>query len=223
MLLAAWHPVDAGDRAVLPAAEPDCRRARIAAVVLGPDRLRASDARSRPKAPCRADISSTFYPGTLALIVLFTAIFSTISVIEDRQEGFLQGVLVAPVPRVAIVLGKILGSATLALMQAALFLLLAPLTYGGLGAATIAALLGDPGGDRVRPLGARVPHRLAARFDAGLPRDHEPVPGADVDAVGGVVPGQRRHRVDPVADVDQPAHVRRVSARGARSTATCSR
>ena len=83
-----------------------------------------------------------FYPGTLALIVLFTAIFSTISIIEDRQDGFLQGVLVAPVPRVAIVLGKILGSATLALMQAAVFLLLAPLTYGGLGAAAIAALLG---------------------------------------------------------------------------------
>jgi ABC-2 type transport system permease protein len=82
-----------------------------------------------------------FYPGTLALIVLFTAIFSTISIIEDRQEGFLQGVLVAPVPRAAIVLGKILGSATLALMQAALFLLLAPLTYGGLGVATIGRLL----------------------------------------------------------------------------------
>ena len=49
--------------------------------------------------------------------------------------------LVAPVPRAAIVLGKILGSATLAVMQAAIFLLLAPLTYGGLGAATIAALL----------------------------------------------------------------------------------
>jgi ABC-2 type transport system permease protein len=83
-----------------------------------------------------------FYPGTLALIVLFTAIFSTISIIEDRQEGFLQGVLVAPVPRAAIVLGKILGSATLALMQTVLFLLLAPFTYDGLGIATIARLLG---------------------------------------------------------------------------------
>jgi ABC-2 type transport system permease protein len=82
-----------------------------------------------------------FYPGTLALIILFTAIFSTISVIEDRQEGFLQGVLVAPVPRVSIVFGKILGSATLALIQAAIFLLLAPLTYGGLGVSTVAALL----------------------------------------------------------------------------------
>jgi ABC-2 type transport system permease protein len=68
-----------------------------------------------------------FYPGTLALILLFTAIFSTISVIEDRHEGFLQGVLVAPVPRAAIALGKILGGTTLALMQAAVFLLLAPL------------------------------------------------------------------------------------------------
>ena len=68
-----------------------------------------------------------FYPGTLALILLFTAIFSTISVIEDRDKGFLQGVLVAPVPRAAIALGKILAGTTLALMQAGVFLLLAPL------------------------------------------------------------------------------------------------
>ncbi len=68
-----------------------------------------------------------FYPGTLALILLFTAIFSTISVIEDRHEGFLQGVLVAPIPRLAVVLGKVFGGTTLALLQAALFLVLAPL------------------------------------------------------------------------------------------------
>jgi ABC-2 type transport system permease protein len=67
-----------------------------------------------------------FYPGTLALIILFTAVFSTISIIEDRQEGFLQGVLVAPVPGSAIVLGKVLGGTTLAFLQAALFLVLAP-------------------------------------------------------------------------------------------------
>ena len=56
-----------------------------------------------------------FFPGTIVLVVLFTAIFSTISVIEDRKEGFLQAVLVAPVPRSAIVLGKVLGGSTLAL------------------------------------------------------------------------------------------------------------
>lgn len=68
-----------------------------------------------------------FFPGTLVLIVFFTAIFATISVIEDRKEGFLQAVLVAPVPRAAIVLGKILGGSTLALLQGALFLALGPL------------------------------------------------------------------------------------------------
>ncbi len=63
-----------------------------------------------------------FFPGTLAMIAMFTAIFSTITVIEDRKEGFLQGVLVAPVPRAAIALGKILGGATLGSLLAALFL-----------------------------------------------------------------------------------------------------
>ena len=68
-----------------------------------------------------------FFPGTVLMILLFTAIFSTISVIEDRREGFLQSVLVAPVPRSAIVLGKVLGGTLLAFGQALLFLLLAPL------------------------------------------------------------------------------------------------
>src|SRR5580704_12677185 len=44
-----------------------------------------------------------FFPGTVSLIVLFTAIFSTISIIEDRHEGFLQSVLVAPISRSAVV------------------------------------------------------------------------------------------------------------------------
>src|SRR5829696_6919158 len=68
-----------------------------------------------------------FFPGTVLMILLFTAIFSTISIIEDRREGFLQSVLVAPVPRMAIVLGKILGGTLLAFGQGLLFLLLAPL------------------------------------------------------------------------------------------------
>jgi ABC-2 type transport system permease protein len=68
-----------------------------------------------------------YFPGTVALIVLFTAIFSTISVIEDRQQGFLQGVLASPASRAAVVAGKVLGSATLASLNAAAFLLVAPL------------------------------------------------------------------------------------------------
>jgi len=70
---------------------------------------------------------SHFFPGTLVMILLFTAIFSTISIIEDRREGFLQSVLVAPVSRHAIVLGKVLGGTLLATGQGFLFLILAPL------------------------------------------------------------------------------------------------
>jgi ABC-2 type transport system permease protein len=72
-----------------------------------------------------------FFPGIVILILLFTAIFSEISIIEDRREGFLQGVLVAPVPRAAIVLGKVLGGTTLAMLQCIPFLALAPVA--GLG------------------------------------------------------------------------------------------
>lgn len=64
-----------------------------------------------------------FFPGTVVLILLFTAIFTTISVIEDRREGFLQSVLVAPIPRWSLVLGKLLGGALIALAQGVLFLL----------------------------------------------------------------------------------------------------
>ncbi len=77
--------------------------------------------------PAGANYLQYFFPGTITLIVLFTAIFSTISIIEDRHEGFLQSVLVAPVSRMALVLGKIIGGTTLAFGQALLFLCFAPL------------------------------------------------------------------------------------------------
>jgi ABC-2 type transport system permease protein len=67
-----------------------------------------------------------FFPGTLILILLFTSIFCMMSVIEDRREGFLLSVLVSPAPRASLVMGKVLGGATLALLQGVLFLLLAP-------------------------------------------------------------------------------------------------
>lgn len=79
-----------------------------------------------PGMPEGTDYVEYFYPGIIALILLFTAIFATISVVEDRQAGFLQAVLVAPVGRSAIVLGQALGGTTLALLQGGLFLVLAP-------------------------------------------------------------------------------------------------
>jgi len=68
-----------------------------------------------------------FFPGALVMIILFTSIFTMMSVIEDRNEGFLLSVLVAPVPRSAIVLGKVLGGTTLAAIQGLIFLVFAPL------------------------------------------------------------------------------------------------
>ena len=65
-----------------------------------------------------------FFPGTLVLILMFTAIFSSISIIQDRGEGFLQSVLVSPVPPWAMVLGKILGATLIAWVQVALCLVL---------------------------------------------------------------------------------------------------
>jgi daunorubicin resistance ABC transporter membrane protein len=67
-----------------------------------------------------------FYPGVVLMVVLFASIFTTLSVIEDRHRGFLQTVLAGPGSRAALVVGKTLGSASVALSQAALFLLLAP-------------------------------------------------------------------------------------------------
>ena len=67
-----------------------------------------------------------FYPGALIMIVLFTSIFTMMSVIEDRKEGFLLSVLVAPEPRTAIVLGKVLGVTTLSAIQGMIFLIFAP-------------------------------------------------------------------------------------------------
>ena len=82
-----------------------------------------------------------FFPGTVLMILLFTAIFSTISVIEDRKEGFLQGVLVAPVSRMQIVLGKVLGGTILAFGQGVIFLVLAPLVGVRLSVAGVALAL----------------------------------------------------------------------------------
>lgn len=86
------------------------------------------------------------FPGVLAMVLLFTALFSTISIVEERKEGFLQGALVAPVPRLALVFGATLGGTTLALVQALLFLALLPFiavrpTPAGLALLTLGCFL----------------------------------------------------------------------------------
>jgi ABC-2 type transport system permease protein len=74
----------------------------------------------------RGDSFAYFFPGTVVLVVLFASVFSTISVIEDRREGFLQAVLVAPVGPASIVLGKVAGGTLLGFLQGAVLLVLLP-------------------------------------------------------------------------------------------------
>src|SRR5262245_53100969 len=82
-----------------------------------------------------------FYPGMIGLVLLFTAIFATISTVEDRREGFLQGVLVSPVSRATVVFGQALGSTTLAVVQGTLCLLLAPLLGISVSIASVTATI----------------------------------------------------------------------------------
>ncbi len=67
------------------------------------------------------------YPGTIAMTVMGVGFFATISTVWDRQFGFLKEVLVAPIPRTAIALGKTAGAATMASVQALILLALAPI------------------------------------------------------------------------------------------------
>jgi ABC-2 type transport system permease protein len=81
-------------------------------------------------------------PGIATLIVVFTAIFAAMSLIEDRREGFLQALMVSPTPRWVLVVSKACGASIIATAQGLLVLLAAPLLGDGysLGALALAAL-----------------------------------------------------------------------------------
>jgi ABC-2 type transport system permease protein len=83
-----------------------------------------------------------FFAGALVLTVMFSAIFSTISIIEDRREGFLLSMLVSPASRTSMVLGKILGAATLAWIQGLIFLAFAPLAQVRMSLWNVVPLIG---------------------------------------------------------------------------------
>lgn len=72
------------------------------------------------------DYRAFMLPGILGMTIIFTAVFSAVSIVWDREFGFLKEVLVAPVPRLAVALGKILSGSTIALLQGLLMLVLAP-------------------------------------------------------------------------------------------------
>jgi ABC-2 type transport system permease protein len=83
------------------------------------------------------------YPGVLAMSVLFTAIFSAASIVWDREFGFLREILVAPVSRASIVIGKCLGGATIATFQGIIFLILAWFAHVPYNPVLIVTLIGE--------------------------------------------------------------------------------
>lgn len=87
------------------------------------------------------DFRQFMFPGILAMAVLFTAIFSAVSIVWDREFGFLKEVMVAPVSRTAVALGKVAGGATVAMFQGLIVLLLAPVVGVKLSVAQIAWLI----------------------------------------------------------------------------------
>jgi len=73
------------------------------------------------------DFKKFVFPGVVAMSVVSTAMFSAISIVWDREFGFLREMLVAPVSRLSLVLGKTAGGATVATLQGTIMLVLAPL------------------------------------------------------------------------------------------------
>lgn len=79
-----------------------------------------------PEAGGAATYLAYLFPGILALVLLFSSVFSSVAIINDRQAGFLQAVLVAPISRPAMVAGMTAGGATVASVQALLLVAAAP-------------------------------------------------------------------------------------------------
>ena len=81
------------------------------------------------------------YPGIIGMAILFTAIFGAMSIVWDREFGFLKEVLVAPIDRSAVAIGKALGSTTQAMIQGLILLVLAPFVGVKLNVLTVAELI----------------------------------------------------------------------------------
>ena len=77
--------------------------------------------------PSGVDFQTFIYPGILCISVMFTAMFAAASIVWDREFGFLREMMVAPVSRASIVIGKCLGGATVACTQGVIMILLGPL------------------------------------------------------------------------------------------------
>lgn len=77
--------------------------------------------------PAAASYKQFLLPGIIGMTILFSSVFSSISVVWDREFGFLREMLVAPISRATIVMGKLLSGTALSIVQGAVILLFSPL------------------------------------------------------------------------------------------------
>jgi len=89
------------------------------------------------------NLRTFMFPGVIALAVLFTAMFSAVSVVWDREFGFLREMLVAPVRRSSVMIGKCIGGATVAAFQGVIVIALAPLVNVPYNPLMVLTLLGE--------------------------------------------------------------------------------
>lgn len=87
------------------------------------------------------DYIQFMYPGILAMTVLMTSVMSGVSIVWDREFGFLKEVLVSPLSRSGVLVGKAVGAATIAIIQGAIMLVLAPIVNVPINSGTVLALL----------------------------------------------------------------------------------
>ncbi len=170
--------------------------------------------------PSGVNFKTFIFPGVLAMSVLFTAMFSAASIVWDREFGFLREMLVAPVSRSAIVIGKCLGGATIATVQGVIMLALAGLAGVPYNLALILTLIGEL-------LLLSFTHHRVRGDDGGADHAVPGVHGADPDAghaavlpVRGAVPADRAAGLAERADPDRPADLRGRARCGTRCSRT---
>src|SRR6266702_1520087 len=100
-------------------------------------------ARMMPNAGAGIDFRTFMFPGVLAMTVLFTSIFSAVSIVWDREFGFMREMLVAPVRRGSVIFGKALGGATVATIQGIVMLTLAGLVHLPYSPVMLLTLIGE--------------------------------------------------------------------------------
>ena len=148
------------------------------------------------------------YPGILAISVLFTAMFSAASIVWDREYGFLREMMVAPVRRSSIVIGKCLGGATVAGTQGVIVLCLAGTVGVPYNPVMILELLDSAAAAGVRDHRVRGDDRDPDQADAVVHGRHPDGDDPDDVHLRGAVPGGRAARLADRAEPDRPADLR---------------